>query len=144
MKDLASLLKALDAEADLAQRHVWLIKLFEWVRGDKSSTAASVARVQAFIDAVQAQPQVQARLQAWWQTLIQTIDITTLLADFGFAPRTAFVSELAERLRRKLLPGTPETVDASELFPLVVPTRFDAQWRHARQLFFCGRRRRAL
>ncbi|MEP6588730.1 MAG: recombinase, partial [Polaromonas sp.] len=38
------------------------------------------------------------------------------------------VSELAERLRRKLLPGTPETRDAAELFPLVMPTRFDAQW----------------
>jgi len=128
MKDLASLLKALDPDADLAQRHVWLIKLFEWIRGDQTSVAAAVSRVQALVDAVEMQPEVRARLRAWWQTLIQTVDITTLLADFGFAPRTAFVSELAERLRRKLLPGTPETVDASELFPLVAPTRFDAQW----------------
>ncbi|MFC5519948.1 site-specific recombinase [Polaromonas jejuensis] len=128
MKDLSSLLKALDPDADLAQRHVWLIKLFEWIRGDQTSSPAAVARVQTFVDAVQRQPEVQARLQAWWQTLSQTVDITPLLADFGFAPRTAFVSELAERLRRKMLPGTPETVDASELFPLVAPTRFDAQW----------------
>ena len=131
MKDLSSLLRALDPGAGLADRHVWLIKLFEWIRGDKTSTQAAVARVQAFIEAVQKQPERQARLQAWWETLIQTVDITPLLADFGFAPRTAFVSELAERLRRKLLPGTPETRDASELFPLVVPTRFDAQWMSA-------------
>jgi site-specific recombinase len=128
MKDLASLLKALDPDADLARRHVWLIKLFEWIRGDQTSVPAAVARLQAFVDAVEMQPEVRRRLQAWWQTLMQTVDITTLLADFGFAPRTAFVSELAERLRRKLLPGTPETTDASELFPLVTPTRFDAQW----------------
>ncbi|WP_457282303.1 site-specific recombinase [Polaromonas sp. P5_D5] len=128
MKDLASLLKALDPDADLAQRHVWLIKLFEWIRGDQTSVPAAVSRVQALMDAVEMQPEVRTRLQAWWQTLMQTVDITTLLADFGFAPRTAFVSELAERLRRKLLPGTPETTDASELFPLVAPTRFDAQW----------------
>jgi site-specific recombinase len=128
MKDLASLLKALDPDADLAGRHVWLIKLFEWIRGDQTSVPAAVARVQALMDAVEMQPELRARLQAWWQTLMQTVDITTLLADFGFAPRTAFVSELAERLRRKLLPGTPETIDASELFPLVAPTRFDAQW----------------
>jgi site-specific recombinase len=57
-----------------------------------------------------------------------TIDGTTLLADYGFASRSAFVSELAERLRLKILPTTPETVDASELFPLVLSTRFDAQW----------------
>ena len=131
MKDLPQLLRALDPGAELADRHVWLIKLFEWIRGDKTSTQAAVARVQVFIEAVQNQPELQARLQAWWETLIQTVDITPLLADFGFAPRTAFLSELAERLRRKLLPGTPETQDASELFPLVVPTRFDAQWMSA-------------
>ena len=131
MKDLPQLLRALDPKAELADRHVWLIKLFEWIRGDKTSTQAAVARVQVFIEAVQNQPELQARLQAWWETLIQTVDITPLLADFGFAPRTAFLSELAERLRRKLLPGTPETQDASELFPLVMPTRFDAQWMSA-------------
>lgn len=128
MKDLVALLKALDPNADLATRHLWLIKLFVWIRGDETSPQAAVARLQAFIDEVQARPEVHERLRAWWQTLVQTVDITTLLADFGFAPRTAFVSELAERLRRKLLPGTPETGDASELFPLVAPTRFDAQW----------------
>jgi site-specific recombinase len=133
MKNLPALLNTLNPDADLAGRHVWLIKLFEWIRGDQTSLEAAVARVQALIDAVQLQPEVQARLQAWWQTLLQTVDITTLLADFGFAPRTAFVSELAERLRRKMLPGTPETTDASELFPLVAPTRFDAQWMGALQ-----------
>ena len=86
MKDLSSLLKALDPEADVANRHVWLIKLFEWIRGDKTSIQAAVARVQAFIEAVQKQPEVQTRLQAWWETLLQTVDITPLLADFGFAP----------------------------------------------------------
>ncbi|MDB5868899.1 MAG: putative site-specific recombinase transrane protein, partial [Polaromonas sp.] len=128
MKNLPSLLRALDPQASLAERHVWLIKLFEWIRGDQASVQASLARVQAFMEAVQQQPDIQARLRAWWEVLIKTVDISPLLADFGFAPRTAFVSELAERLRRKLLPGTPETRDASELFPLVVPTRFDAQW----------------
>ena len=128
MKDLPRLLRALDPEAELADRHVWLIKLFEWIRGDKTSAQAAVARVQAFIEAVQMQPELQLRLHAWCEMLVQTVDVTPLLADFGFAPRTAFVSELGERLRRKLLPGTPETRDASELFALVVPTRFDAQW----------------
>ena len=128
MKDLARLLRTLDPDAGLAQRHVWLIELFEWIRGDQTSAAAAVVRVQSLLDAVRAQPEVQARLQAWWHTLTNTVDITPLLADFGFAPRTAFVSELAERLRRKWLPGTPESLDASELFPLVASARFDAQW----------------
>ena len=128
MKDLRALLAALDPKADLASRHIWLIQLFEWLRGDASSPEATISRLQTFIVAVKAQPELEVRLKAWWQTLLQTVDVTTLLADFGFAPRTAFVSALAERLRRKMLPGTPETIDAAELFPLVAPSRFDAQW----------------
>jgi site-specific recombinase len=128
MTDLRTLLGTLDPQATLAARHVWLIELFAWLRGDESSAPACASRLQSFIVAVQAQPELEAKLKAWWLALVQTVDITTLLADFGFAPRTAFVSELADRLRRKMLPGTPETIDASELFPLVAPTRFDAQW----------------
>ena len=128
MKDLRALLDELYPDADLAGRHVWLIQLFEWIRGDESSVSASVSRLETFMTFVEAQPELVTRLQAWWHTLLQTVDITTLLADFGFAPRTAFISELGERLRRKILPGTPETIDASELFPLVAPSRFDAQW----------------
>ena len=128
MKALRTLLETLDPHASLADRHVWLIRLFGWLRGDEQSPEATVSRLQTLIATVQAQPELQTRLRAWWKTLVQTVDITTLLADFGFAPRTAFVSELAARLRRKLLPGTPETVDASELFLLVAPTRFDALW----------------
>jgi site-specific recombinase len=128
MEKLQTLLLQLDPNAQLAERHVWLIRLFEWIRGDASSVNASVSRLQTFISAVQASPELEVRLKAWWHTLAQTVDVTTLLADFGFAPRTAFISELGERLRRKLLPGTPETLDASELFPLVATSRFDAQW----------------
>ena len=128
MNDLRALLNALDPQADLAKRHVWLIRLFKWLRGDESSLDATASRLQTFIVAVQAHAELEERVKAWWQTLVQTVDVTTLLADFGFAPRTAFVSELVERLRRKMLPGTPETIDASELFPLVAPSRFDAQW----------------
>ena len=131
MQDLRKLLTQLDPKADLAARHVWLIELFAWLRGDAKSTQASISRLQAFIDSVQAQPEIQQRLKAWWQVLLKTVDVTTLLADFGFAPRTAFISELADRLRRKILPGTPETIDAAALFALVAPTRFDAQWLNA-------------
>jgi site-specific recombinase len=83
------------------------------------------------MQAVEARPELVLRVQRWWDVLLESLDITTLLADFGFAPRSAFTSEVAERLRRKLLPGTPETIDAAELFTLLLPTRFDAQWLNA-------------
>ena len=128
MTELRTLLSSIDPAADLASRHIWLIAFFSWLRGDESSADAALSRLQTFIVTVKAQPELHARLKAWWRKLRQTVDVTTLLADLGFAPRTAFVSELTGRLRRKLLPGTPETIDAAELFTMVCPSRFDALW----------------
>ena len=126
--DLAELLDALNPQAQLVHRHLWLIGLFEWLRGDCRSVAPSLARVELLLDALQARPELSARWQAWWHALVDTMDGTTLLADYGFSSRSAFVSEFAERIRQKLLPVTPETADASALFSLVLCHGFDAQW----------------
>ena len=126
--DLAALLDALDPDADLVLRHLWLIALFDWIRGAEGSPEAAAARVGAFLDAVEAREHMTVRLQVWWRTLLDTVDGTTLLSDYGFATRNAFVSELVERLHHKLLPTTPETHDASELFALVMPASLDASW----------------
>ncbi|WP_284409684.1 site-specific recombinase [Acidovorax sp. SUPP3334] len=121
----------MDASAPLAQRHLWLIALLDWVRGNRRSVEAALGRMQLFVEAIEKDEAARQRLQAWWSALVGTVDITTLLADFGFAPRTALASEVAERLRYKLLPGSPETIDASELFMLALPYDFDALWLQA-------------
>lgn len=126
--DLAALLDALDPDAPLAQRHLWLIHLLDWVRGEASDPQLSVLRVHQLLDAVADRPDWLARWRRWWALFVQTVDVTPLLADFGFAPRTAFLSEFGHRLRRKLLPATPETTDLGELFALLLPTRYDARW----------------
>ena len=112
----------------MAERHLWLIEFFDWVRGSGDSVPASVARVQLFVQALEGDATLRQRLKDWWRTLADTVDITPLLADFGFAPRTGLFNELTERLRYKLLPSTPETLEASELFTLALPCAFDAQW----------------
>ena len=129
--DLAELLQALDPQADLAHRHLWLTQLVDWLRGSKRSIPQTHARLNLLMDALQQRPDLDARFRAWWQVLLNTVDATTLLADYGFSTRSAFISELAERLRLKVLPGTPETADASALFSLVFHDAFDAQWLHA-------------
>ena len=129
--DLSRLLAELNPDAGLAERHLWLIHLVEWVRAAAPSPQAAVERLRLFLGAIEADPHAAARLQQWWQRLTERVDITTLLADFGFAQRAAFASELAERLRYKLLPSTPETIDASELFSLAFNHEFDAQWLQA-------------
>jgi site-specific recombinase len=128
MQDINRILDALEPSAPLAQRHIWLIQVLDWVRGDGKSVPAAVSRVQFLVEAIEARPELGPKLRGWWRRLVLTVDFSVLLGDHGFAPRTAFMSELAERLRRKLLPGTPETVDASELFSLAFPHKLDGVW----------------
>jgi len=125
---LEQLLGALHADAPLAQRHLQLIALLDWVRGDGRAVQGATSRVTLLVQALECSPPHRARMQAWWAALTQHLDVTTLLADFGFAQRTSMTSELVERLRYKLLPVSPETLDASELFMLALPHAFDARW----------------
>ncbi len=126
--DPAQLLAGLDAQAPLAERHLQLLSLIDFVRGQDRTVMGATARVAELVQVAEQSPALRQRLQAWWAALMQQLDITTLLADFGFAQRTAMASELAERLRYKLLPVSPETQDASELFMLALPHEFDARW----------------
>ncbi len=129
--DLSELLDNLNPKADLAQRHLWLIALLAWVRGNRKSVTRTVARITLLLDTLDQRPDTCARLQAWWQVLLNTVDATALLADYGFSSHSAFASELAQRLGMKWLPATPETADASALFSLVLSDAFDAQWLQA-------------
>jgi len=125
---LEQLLAALDAKAPLAQRHLQLIALLDWVRGDGCTVSASTSRVALLVEALERSSTDRTRMQTWWSAITQHLDVTTLLADFGFAQRTSIISELLERLNWKLLPASPETQDASELFMLALPHAHDARW----------------
>lgn len=127
-RDLPSLLDALDPQAPQVERHLWLAALLGWVRGDRSALETSLSRVTLLLDVVEERPVLRERLQAWWQALLADLDSTTLLADHGFAQRPVFLSEFFHRLLRKLLPATPQTRDGSELFGLLLPHAFDAEW----------------
>ena len=126
--DLPRLLAEMDPHAEIAERHLWLIHVLQWVRAAEPSVEVALGRVEAFVTAIEADASARARLHAWWLNFIDHVDITTLLADFGFAPRTAMITEVSDRIRNKLLPGTPETIDASELFSIAMPSEFDARW----------------
>lgn len=129
--DLPQILDSLNPHASLVQRHLWLMSLLQWIRGRADDAPAAVARLRLMLDAIQLRPTWQAEWQLWWANFLGSVDVTSLLADHGFAPRPAFMSELGNRLRKKLLPQTPETTDLGELFELLAPTPFDAEWLRA-------------
>ncbi|MEN9843109.1 MAG: hypothetical protein RLZZ612_938 [Pseudomonadota bacterium] len=128
--DLAELLSQLDPQAPLAQRHLWLMALLRWLRGDGGadpSVQAWLARVELLLDAAAARPEWVARWHRWWVACRADVDVAPVLADLGFAPRTAFISELGQRLRKKWLPSTPDTTDLAQLFELLFPDTGDAE-----------------
>ncbi|MCW7539512.1 site-specific recombinase [Aquabacterium sp. A7-Y] len=138
--DLNGLLTTLDPGAELAQRNLWWVRLVEWLRHAPlkregvdapqpgTRTPLPVLRLRHLLQLLDRQPEYRARMVEQIARTLADLDATLLLADFGFAQRFAFFSELGERLQRRLLPGTAETRDLAELFQLVFSEEQDAAW----------------
>ena len=136
MQELEIMLARLNPHAPLVERHLALIHLLRWIRGSEpnrqdtpqTDVPAARSRLKALITLLNQSPSLSEKHRTWWATISQSIDITTLLADFGFAPRTSFMGELGRRVRAKLLPSSPETRDAAELFELALDYDADIVW----------------
>jgi site-specific recombinase len=131
MRDIHQLLKDIDRSIEgdsLATRHLWLIEFVEWIRDSGNTSRTVQQRMVMFLDICDAQPKYKLAVQNYWRTLTKNVDVSSLFSDFGFAPRSAFLSAFAARLRRKVVPKTPETTNAAELFELVFTQPNDAQW----------------
>ena len=115
--NVAELLSAADARADMPLRHLWLIRLMEWLRHPAAGAADApptvpaaatplpILRLRQLLTVLEQHPQHRAAVVGVLAATWREVDATTLLADFGFAPRSAFFDELTDRLRRLLLPG---------------------------------------
>lgn len=129
--DLAARLDHLDPDAPLAQRHLWLIGLLDWLRGPQPDVRATFQRLEQLLDTADSLPGWVPRWRRWWRGFRQEVDLAPLLADFGFASKSGFLTELSHRLRRKLLPASPVTADITELFGLLFANPLDARWLQA-------------
>jgi len=79
-------------------------------RHGTNSLTPPVARVALLLDVLEARPEPRQQLRAWWAELLGTVDGSTLLSDYGFGSRNAFMSELVERLQPQIAtrhPGNP-------------------------------------
>ena len=117
--DLTALLNAADPRATLPERHLWLARLMQWLRhgavavDDGAKTPRPVLRLRQLLQVLDQHP------------THREIDIATLFADLGFSPRLALASAMWQRVRAKVLPGTPVTHDLAALFPLLFEDRDD-------------------
>lgn len=140
--DLTALLNAADPKAGLAERHLWLVRLMEWLRHAPlqrpaaaepaaepvpAATPRPLVKLRHLLRLLDQHPEHRERVQGLLQAFWREIDAAALFADFGFSSRVALRHELFNRLRQRWLPGTPETADLAELFQLLfVPA--DRDW----------------
>ena len=135
--DLTALINAADPKAPLAERHLWLVRLLEWLRHapstaiaptpdaepdaepDEARTPLPVLRLRHLLNQLDRQPEVRERVQGMAAAFWREIDAAALYADLGFGARRSFASELLSRVQMRVLPGTPETRDLASLFRLL-------------------------
>ena len=134
--DLTALLNAADPKASRAERHLWLVRLLEWLRrapvdAEERVTPTPVLRLKHLLGVLDRNSEHQTRVAALLLRFWREIDSAGLLADFGFAPRMDLWGELGRRIRARVLPQTPDTSDLGELFALLFPGDDDAQWLRA-------------
>ncbi len=138
--DLAALLQtaalAADAGTPLAERHLWLIRLLEWLRhapmaADVAPAPKPVLRLRHLLNVLDRNPEHREKVSRLLVLFWGQVDSAALLADFGFSPRRDFGGELTQRLRGHLLPLTPATTDLGELFGLLFPRSDDGAWLEA-------------
>ncbi len=122
-KELQALLDGADPQAPQAVRHLWLIRVLGWVR-----RAEPHHGTHTLLTMLAQEPARRSRVVRMLASIWRDGDVAALLADFGFSPRTSFLNELGERLRRRMLPLSPDTDDLGTLFNLLFDDPADAQW----------------
>lgn len=138
--DLTALLNAADPKAPLPERHLWLVRLLEWLRRaplgaeeteSPGATPTPLLRLKHLLNVLDRSPHYRAQVAGLLARFWGEIDMVALYADFGFSPRMDLFGELGLRLRARLLPQTPATRDLGELFGLLFPHAGDARWLEA-------------
>jgi site-specific recombinase len=141
--DLRALINAADPRAGQAERHLWLVRVVEWLRwpGPQGvepavpgasprvgpELPAPVRRLRHLLDELDGQPRSRDRVHALTSAFWREIDADALYADLGFGARRSFSNELWTRVIERLLPATPETRDLAALFRLIFEPE-DAVW----------------
>ena len=144
--DLTALANAADPKASQAERHLWLVRLVEWLRHAPRASVAAEApaeaaeaaertplpalRLRHLLNQLDRQDDLRSRVQALAQAFWRDIDAASLYADLGFGARLSFAGELVTRLQNRLLPATPDTRDLAALFVLLFEPA-DAVWLEA-------------
>ena len=135
--DLTALVNAAQATPTQAERHLWLVRMMEWLRHapaaaqsiavDDLRTPFPALRLKHLLNQIERQAALRERVLVLRAAFWSDIDAASLLADFGFGGRVSFAGELWRRVQLYMLPSTPATGELAALFPLLFKAA-DADW----------------
>lgn len=131
--DLTALLNAADPRAPRPERHLWLVRLLEWLRhgpaeGQAGDTPRPVLRLRHLLNVLERHDEPRQRIVALLARAWRETDMAAVFADLGFGARRGLWGEVRARLALRLLPGTPDTDDGDALFQLLFTDDGDAAW----------------
>lgn len=131
--DLTALLNAADPKAPRPERHLWLVRLVEWLRHGPAETKAGdtpmpVLRIRHLLNVLERHDEPRERIVALLGRFWRETDLAALFADFGFTARRDLWGEIGERLALRVLPATPDTDDLAALFQLLFTRNDDPVW----------------
>ena len=131
--DLTALLNAADPKAPRPARHLWLVRLAEWLRHGPAENKAGdtpmpVLRIRHLLNVLERNDEPRRRIVALLGRFWRETDLAALFADFGFTAHRDLWGEIGERLALRLLPTTPDTDDLATLFQLLFTEDDDPAW----------------
>jgi site-specific recombinase len=134
--DLTALLNAADSKASRPERHLWLVRLVEWLRHGEDERAPDetprpILRLRHLLNVLERHDEPRARIVTLLGRLWRETELAALFSDCGFTARRDLWGEIGERLRLRFLPATPDTDDPAVLFRLLFTDDGDAAWLRA-------------
>ena len=134
--DLTALINAADPKASRPERHLWLVRLVQWLRHgdahtDTGATARPVLRLKHLLNVLERNEAPRERVVDLLGLFWRETDLAALFADAGFSARRGMGAELIERMQLRLLPASPDTDDLVVLFQLMFDEPGDADWLRA-------------
>lgn len=125
LQELGSLLAAIPAEGELAERAALLESLVGWLRGG-GGDSLKLHRLRVLVEVLRASPGHAAAIGALLAGLSRECDGVELLAESGFASAQGFVADASDRVLRKCLPQPRDPRDLGALVSELFPSRRDA------------------
>jgi site-specific recombinase len=130
---LPELVTSANANASLADRNVWLVRVVRWLMRDapatnEQGTPFAVLRLRHLLSLLERQPELREQVSGILQKLWLDDEAAALFSDSGLESRHGLVSTLWSGWRDRWLPKSPDTRNLAVLFDMMLACGGGLRW----------------